>query len=142
MFAESSDRIDKGLIVTRMSWAFVRRAGALYFALFFLAVAAAPHHHLNGLEDLLLDQRSDSGLITQVLGPAGTRQEPAVNPFRTIRDFPCLACFGGDFVAAPTPVILFAATLTPLSAPTVPPNPAAPALLAAEATSRAPPRAS
>jgi hypothetical protein len=125
-----------------MSWSRARRAGAIYFALFFLAVAAAPHHHLNGLEDLLLDQGSDSGLITQVLGPARTRQEPALNPFQTVRDFPCLACFGGDFVAAPTPVVLFAATLTPLSAPTVPPNSAAPALLPAEATSRAPPRAS
>jgi hypothetical protein len=128
--------------VAPMSWACARRAGAIYFALFFLAVAAAPHHHLNGLEDLLLDQRSDSGLIEQVLGPPGTRQEPAINPFRTIRDFPCLACFGGDFVAAPTPVILFTATLTPFSVPTVSPNPAAPALLPAEAASRAPPRAS
>jgi hypothetical protein len=125
-----------------MSWSWARRAGAIYFALFFLAVAAAPHHHLNGLEDLLLDERSDSGLITQVLGPAGTRQEPAVNPFQTVRDFPCLACFGGDFVAAPTPVILLITTLTPLSAPIVPPDSAAPALLTAEATSRAPPRAS
>jgi hypothetical protein len=128
--------------VPPMSWSWARRAGATYFALFFLAVAAAPHRHLNGLEDLLLDQRSDSGLITQAFGPPGTRQEPAVNPFRTIQDFPCLACFGGDFVAAPTPVILFTATLTPLSAPTVPPDSAAPALLPAEATSRAPPRAS
>jgi hypothetical protein len=128
--------------VAPMSWACARRAGAIYFALFFLAVAAAPHHHLNGLEDLLLDQRSDSGLVTQVLGPVGTRQEPAVNPFRTLRDFPCLACFGGDFVAAPTPVILFTATLTPLSTPTVPPDSAAPDLPPAEASSRAPPRVS
>jgi hypothetical protein len=125
-----------------MSWASVRRAGAIYFALFFLAVAAAPHHHLNGIEDLLLDQRSDSGLIAQVRGPAGTRREPAVNPFRMVRDFPCLACFGGDFVAAPTPVIAFTATLTPRSAPIVPPSPAVPALLPAEAASRAPPRIS
>jgi hypothetical protein len=122
-----------------MSWSFVRRAGAIYFALFFLAVAAAPHHHLNGIEDLLLDQRSDSGLILQVQGPPGTRQEPALNPFRMVRDFPCLACFGGDFVSAPTPIIAFTATLTPLSAPIVPPNPASPALLPAEAASRAPP---
>jgi hypothetical protein len=125
-----------------MSWAHVRRAGAIYFAFFFLAVAAAPHHHLNGLEDLLLDQRSDSGLVTQVLGPPGTRQQPAVNPFQTVRDFPCLACFGGDFVAAPAPVIAFAATLTPLSISPVPPCLAEPAPLPAEATSRAPPRAS
>jgi hypothetical protein len=139
---ESSGRIDKGLIVTRMSWACVRRAGAIYFALFFLAVAAAPHHHLNGIEDLLLDQRSDSGLIAQVSGSVGTRQEPALNAIRFARDFPCLACFNGDFVAAPTPVVAFNATLTPLSAPVVPPNPAAPALLPAEAASRAPPRIS
>lgn len=125
-----------------MSWSSVRRAAAIYFALFFLAVAAAPHHHLNGLEDLLLDQRSDSGLITQVFGPVGTRQEPAVNPFRTVRDFPCLACFGGDFVAAPAPVIAFTATLTALSSPLLPRLPAAPAKLAAESASRAPPELS
>lgn len=120
----------------------LRRFTAAYLASFLLAVAAAPHHHLNGIEDLLLDQRSDSGLIAQVLGPAGTRQEPSVNAVRFARDFPCLACFGGDFVAAPTPVVAFTATLTPLSVPIVPSDSAAPALLPAEAASRAPPRVS
>jgi len=91
--------IDSGLIVAQMLWARVRRASAVYFALFFLAVASAPHHHLNGIEDLLLDQRSDSGLIAQTLGPPGTRQKPALNAIRFARDFPCLACFGGDFVS-------------------------------------------
>jgi len=128
--------------VAPMSWSQARRTGAIYFAFFFVLVAAAPHHHLNSIEDLLLDQRSDSGLVAQVSGPAGTRQDPALNAICFARDFPCLACFGGDFVAAPTPVVLFTATLTPLSAPTIPPNPAAPALLPAEAASRAPPRIS
>ena len=125
-----------------MSWAQARRAGAIYFAFFFVLVAAAPHHHLNSIEDLLLDQRSDSGLVAQVSGPAGTRQEPALNAICFARDFPCLACFGGDFVAAATPIIAFSATLTPLSTPIVPPDAAAPSLLPAEAASRAPPRIS
>lgn len=127
--------------MARMSWRSLRRAGAIYFALFFLAVAAAPHRHLNGIEDLLLDQRSDSGLISQALGPPGTRQEPIVNGIRFLRDFPCLACFGGDFVAAPAPVIAFTATLTPLPISLVAPRLVTPALLPAESPSRAPPSA-
>ncbi|HKF44507.1 MAG TPA: hypothetical protein VKG01_15525 [Thermoanaerobaculia bacterium] len=117
----------------------LRRSTAAYLVSFFLAVVAAPHHHLNGIEDLLLDQRSDSGLVTQVLGAAGTRQEPALNPVRTVRDFPCLACFTGDFVAATTAVVQFVATLTPLAAPALELALAAPFLLPAEAASRAPP---
>src|SRR5215470_16874182 len=91
----------------------LRRSTAAYLVSFFLTVAAAPHHHLNGIEDLLLDQRSDSGLIAQVRGPAGTRKEPGLNAVRFVHDFPCPACFGGDFVSAPAPVIAFTATLTP-----------------------------
>src|SRR5262249_4866708 len=74
-----------------------RRASAAYLALFFLAVAAAPHHHLNGLEDLLLDQRSDSGILIQTIGAQGTSEAPAINPYRVVHDVPCLACFTGDF---------------------------------------------
>jgi hypothetical protein len=125
-----------------MLWACVRRASAVYFALFFFAVAVAPHHHLNGIEDLLLDQRSDSGWIAQVHGTAGTRQEPALNAIGFARDFPCLACFGGDFVAAPAPVIAFTATLTPLPIQLVSPRLVTPALLPAESHSRAPPHIS
>ncbi len=125
-----------------MTWAVARRAGAIYFALFFVVVAAAPHHHLNGIEDLLLDQRSDSGLVVLASGSAGTRQEPALNAIRFARDFPCLACFGGDFVSAPAPTIAFEATLVPLSVPPVPATPASPALLPAETCSRAPPELS
>jgi len=125
-----------------MLWARVRRASAVHFTLFFLAVAAAPHHHLNGIEDLLLDQRSDSGLIAQTFGEAGTRQEPSLNAVRFARDFPCLACFGGDFVAALAPTIAFQATLVALSTPPVTPAFATPALLPAEPSSRAPPHIS
>ena len=78
----------------------VRRSTAAYLVAFFLAVVAAPHHHLNGLEDLLLDQRSDSGLLVQTVGVPGTSRVPALNPFRLVHDVPCLACFTGDFVCA------------------------------------------
>ena len=125
-----------------MLWARVRRASAVYFALFFLAVASAPHHHLNGIEDLLLDQRSDSGLIAQTLGPPGTRQKPALNAIRFARDFPCLACFGGDFVSALAPMIAFQATLVALSTPPVAPPLATPSLLSVDPSSRAPPHIS
>jgi len=93
--------------------AVIRRAAGIYLAAFFLAVAAAPHHHLNGVEDLLLDQRSDSGILVLADGtPSGPG--PAFDPARFHRDVPCLACFSGDFVAAPAPAVAFVAILSPL----------------------------
>jgi hypothetical protein len=85
----------------------LRRCAAAYLVSFLLAVAAAPHHHLNGLEDLLLDQRSDSGLLVQTIGVPGTSHVPALNPFRVVHDVPCLACFTGDFVCAASAAIQF-----------------------------------
>ena len=125
-----------------MSWKRCRRSAAIYLALFFLAVVAAPHHHLNGIEDLLLDQPSDSGLLIQVLGPTDRSGAPAMNPIRLVQDEPCLACFTRDFVCAPASVVAFTATLTVLAIPPVPPVLASPQLLPAETCSRAPPRIS
>ncbi len=116
-----------------------RRATGLYLVLFFLAVAAAPHHHLNDLEDLLLDQRSDSGILVQTLDTAARDAAPAFHPARVVRDVSCLACFTRDFVCATTDSFLLVAILTPL--PLVPalPATATPALVPADASSRAPP---
>lgn len=122
-----------------MSWARCRHAAGTYLTLFFLAVAAAPHHHLNGIEDILLDQRSDSGLIVQTRGPIGTANAPSLEPFRLIQDEPCLACFTGDFVCAPGTAIAFVATLAALPIRPLPATLATPELLPAETSSRAPP---
>src|SRR5215510_7298951 len=123
----------------RSGW---RRASAAYLALFFLAVAAAPHHHLNGLEDLLLDQRSDSGILIQTIGPEGTSDAPALNPFRVVHDVPCLACFTRDFVCAAALGIHFVPShdMAPLRA--VPATIGVPELVPADPSSRAPPRLS
>ena len=77
----------------------VRRSVGISLAAFFFAVAAAPHHHLNGVEDLLLDECSDSGILVLAEGTPGGRA-PVFDPARLHRDLPCLACFSGDFVAA------------------------------------------
>jgi len=116
-----------------------RRAAASYLILFFLAVAAAPHRHLNDLEDLLLDQRSDSGILVQTLGTAAGEAAPSFHPARVVHDVSCLACFTRDFVSVTTASFLLVATLAPL--PLVPGQPAAamPELVPADATSRAPP---
>ncbi len=81
-----------------------RRIAATYLAVFYLAVAAAPHHHLNGLEDLLLDQKSDSGVV-KIDSPVPLAGSPAWSTFWFVRDDPCLACFNSDFVSAPSPSV-------------------------------------
>jgi hypothetical protein len=110
-----------------------------YLAFFFLAVSAAPHRHLNDLEDLLLDQRSDSGIILQGAGPASLTEEPAFQPIRLLHDVSCPACFASDFLCAPTALSLFLAGLS--ARPSFPclPDAAMPAFMFVEAASRAPP---
>jgi len=117
-----------------------RRATGLYLVLFFLAVAAAPHHHINDLEDLLLDQRSDSGLVTLVCAEAQNSDEQAFHPYRIARDVSCLACFTGDFVSVATSAFSFVSVFTRLPLRPVPPIAAMPELLSADTPSRAPPR--
>ncbi len=125
-----------------MTWSLCRRAAGLYLVLFFLAVAGAPHRHINDLEDLLLDQRSDSGVLVQSVGTTARDAAPVFHPARVVHDVSCLACFTRDFVSAPTASIHFVPTLEPL--PLLPDSPSAatPALLATETSSRAPPRIS
>jgi hypothetical protein len=115
-----------------------RRASALYLAVFLLAVAVAPHHHINGLEDLLLDQPSDSGAIIET-GQHEAPIAPSLTPFWIVDDVPCLACFTSDFVAAPGHAFALDATLERLSLPLQPPPKPSPDEIPRETSSRAPP---
>jgi hypothetical protein len=119
-----------------------RRGAVVYLAVFLLTVTAAPHHHLNDLEDLFLDQRSDSGTIIQAIGPATAPGALTIRPARLIPDVPCPACFTRDFSCAPTAEFLFVANLGLLPLFPSPPDLARPALTLADAVSRAPPTSS
>ncbi len=121
-----------------MTWIRWRRGASAYLALFFMAVAAAPHHHLNSLEDLLLDQRSDSGTIVVAEGTPAVGVS-ALHAAHVVSDVPCPACFLGDFVCGPAASFLFVAKLAPLTLPSDRPEPATPALIPAETSSRSPP---
>ncbi len=123
-----------------MTWNRFRRLTGIDLVLFFLAFAAAPHHHINDLEDLLLDQRSDSGILVQTGGVPGSAGAPALNSCRLLRDISCLACFTRDFVSvASTP---FQFLLVFAGRPLLPALRGSSALqpFAVEAPSRAPPR--
>ena len=86
---------------TREGWR--RKIAALYGVAFFLAVAVAPHHHFNSLEDLLFDGPSDSGIF--LASPVGAPEsEPCLSSSRLIDDDPCLACFQNDYVASASPI--------------------------------------
>jgi hypothetical protein len=122
-----------------MLWSRCRRAVGTYLVLFFLAVAAAPHHHLNGLEDLLLDQPSDSGVFVESGAPLGEEDAPAWSSFRLVDDDPCLACFNRDFVSAPAPVLAFAVRLDRLAPPVPAASRTPPACAVRDTSSRAPP---
>lgn len=117
----------------------IRRCGAAYLALFFVAVAAASHHHINGLEDFLLDQPSDSGVVVESGSRVGTSGAPAWNTFRIVEDDACPACFNGDFVAAPSPPVsvFFGLTVSRSCSPEA--SLLGPALLPTDGSSRAPP---
>jgi hypothetical protein len=119
---------------------FWRGASALYTALFLLAAAAAPHNHVNGLEDLLLDQPSNSGevLAAEAASLVDTEQ-PRI--LAVVDDVPCLACFCSDFAAAPTNEVRVEPTFTPVASRL--PDPASPTLPVTERDthSRAPPLA-
>jgi hypothetical protein len=116
-----------------------RRAASVYFAFFFVAVAAAPHHHLNSLEDLLLDERSDSGTLTLARGPEAEPGSTAINPFVSVKDVPCLACFTGDFFCSPTSAVVFVPHLERLDVGHPPAVLSLSRLVPLDTSSRAPP---
>jgi hypothetical protein len=127
------------LIVGPMRRGVWRRGASVYFALFFAAVAAAPHYHLNGLEDLLLDERSDSGVLTLAAGPEAAPGSTALNPFVSVKDVPCLACFTQDFFCSPASAIVFVPHLERLEVGHPPAVLSISRLVPRDTSSRAPP---
>jgi hypothetical protein len=125
--------------VTRPGW---RQAVSAYLALFFLAVAAAPHHHLNGLEDLLLDQRSDSGVLTETPASSEALGETALSSFYFVQDIPCLACFTHDFFCAAATSAVFVSHLERLDHGHPPADVSTPDRLPEDTSSRGPPNIS
>ena len=115
-----------------------RSASAWYFAAFFLAVAAAPHHHLNPIGDIVSDGPSNSGSFTRIRGPVAL--ETGIYQGSLVEDESCLACFNRDFVASPA--VLFALTPVLARLPHQPILPALgiPELLPTETSSRGPPQ--
>jgi hypothetical protein len=121
-----------------------RRATGIYLAAFFLAVAAAPHDHVNGLADLLLDQPSDSGEIAEadaLLIDADSNWDSGSGWYSEslVKDDPCLACFNSDFVSTAVPIFASVPHLERVEAQ--PPQYAGrtPWVLLRDAPSRAPP---
>jgi len=120
----------------------LRALAALHGLAFFLAVAVAPHSHLNAFEDLLSDGPSDSGVFIEVAPMAA---EPGLwfRAARLVDDDPSLACFHDDFKAATEPVssILIAPVFAPLLQAIATRSPIEPAPPSARRQSRAPPPA-
>ncbi|MDQ2870514.1 MAG: hypothetical protein M3S32_07225 [Acidobacteriota bacterium] len=120
----------------RSGW---RRATGIYLSLFFLAVTGARHQHVNGLEDLLLDQRSDSGQVLKFNDADFNMAGPVWSADRVVDDDPCLACFNNDFVSATSPIVVFTPHLERFDQSSRDPAERAPRALLRETPSRAPP---
>ena len=114
-----------------------RKASAWYVVAFFLAVASAPHHHLDPIADLLSDGPSNSGSFTQILKPVGLGA--GIYAGSLVDDVSCLACFNRDFVASPAAAFALTPVLARLPHRPIPPTASRPQLFAAETSSRGPP---
>ena len=107
----------KPLRLTRELRRRVRRSTSFYLLAFLLAVAVAPHHHLNSLADLLSEGRSDSGMFVQA-GSSDADGEARIDRAFLVDDDPCLACFHYDYAATTSTSFVVDRTLTPrLEAP-------------------------
>jgi hypothetical protein len=115
----------------------LRLVCAGYLAAFFLAVAAAPHHHLDPIADIVSDGPSNSGSFTQISGPVGL--DTGLYTGAMVDDESCLACFNRDFVASPAVVVALTHALARLPLHPLPPELAKPELVPAETSSRGPP---
>jgi hypothetical protein len=113
------------------------RIAALYGLFFFLAVAAAPHHHLNSFEDLVTDGPSDSGIF--VLQPTAD-SDPCIAAGNVVDDDPCLACFQNDYAAAASFLVLVARESRSFHLVPSPADPAVPQSVFDSPASRSPPR--
>jgi hypothetical protein len=104
---------------------------------FLLAVAAAPHHHLNSFEDLVTDGPSDSGIF--VPQPT-TDHDPYLATANVVDDDPCLACFQNDYVAAASFAFVVARESRSFPLVPSPAEPAVPQSVSDSPASRSPPR--
>ena len=89
----------------------VRRSTSFYLLAFLLAVAVAPHRHLNSLADILSEGRSDSGMFVQG-GSSNAGGEARIDRAFLVDDDPCLACFHHDYAATPSTPFVVDRTLT------------------------------
>ena len=117
----------------------VRRLAAIYAIGLLVTVAAAPHHHLNSLADLLTDGPSDSGVIVEIQGPPDPASGVRINAVHLIDDEPCPACFHHDFAAVAGHWIQLTETLKRLGESNGPRIPAPPRLIQESPASRSPP---
>jgi len=102
----------KPLRLTRWLRSRARRSTSFSLLAFLLAVAVAPHHHLNSFADLLSEGRSDSGTFIDA-GLSDAPGEARIRSARLVSDDPCLACFHRDYAAAPSTTFVVDRTLTP-----------------------------
>lgn len=81
-----------------------QRLWAFYLVALFVAAAAAPHHHLDPIADLLSDRPSNSGTFSQIAGPGSL--DRGVYPGALVEDVSCFACFHSDFVVSPAVAVV------------------------------------
>lgn len=115
----------------------LRRLTACYLLALFVAAAAAPHHHLDPIADLVSDRPSNSGTFAQITGPGSL--DRGVYPGALVQDVSCFACFHSDFVASPAIALVLTQSLAPAPDRPFASSPSAPAVFLADTSSRAPP---
>jgi hypothetical protein len=114
-----------------------RRLSAIYLLALFAAAAAAPHHHLDPIADILSDGPSNSGSFAQIREPVGLGA--GFYPGGLVDDESCLACFHSDFVASPASSLALAKPLAPLAGRPAVRSDSTPSPLPSDASSRGPP---
>jgi len=118
---------------------FWKRIPALYLLALFAGDAAAPHHHLDPIADLLSDGPSNSGTFAQIVGPGSL--DEGVFPGALVQDESCFACFHSDFVGSPAVALVLTQALQPLPDRPIAPAHSVLARPASGTSSRAPPSA-
>ena len=114
-----------------------RRLPAIYLLALFAAAAAAPHHHLDPIADIVSDGPSNSGTFAQIRESVGPGA--GVYPGALVDDESCLACFHSDFVASPAISLALARPLEHLAGRPVVRSDSTQLPLPSEASSRGPP---
>ena len=129
----------KPLRLTRGLRSRARRSTSFSLLAFLLAVAVAPHRHLNSLADILSEGRSDSGMFVQG-GSSNAGGEARIVRAFLVDDDPCLACFHHDYAATASTPFVIDRTLTPRREVQASPGPSVPEPTSESPASRSPPR--